>query len=86
MPLLLSGKEDITGILGQLVVLMDLTWPQGGLIPAYHKKEPGQPRPHGWAYVESGIAPGLNDASAYLLLVKITGQSQEKDHIDLSQL
>lgn len=65
---------------------MELAWPQGGLIPAYHKKEPGPPRPHGWAYMGTEIAPGSSNASAYLLLIKITDQSQEKDHIDLSQL
>lgn len=40
--LLLSRKGDITGILGQLVVLMELAWAQGGLIPAT-RKEPGSP-------------------------------------------
>jgi len=60
---------------------MELVWPRGGLIPAYHKEEPGPPRPHGWAYVETEIASGLCNASDYLLLIKITDKSQEKDHI-----
>lgn len=83
-----SGREGITGMLGQLVVLMELAWLQdyGGLIPAYHKKGPEPPRPHGWAYVETESAPGLSNAFTSLLLVKITDESQEKDYIDLSQL